>query len=423
MNRRGVLRTICRSALVLALLRGLALDPISAIQLEAIAAPQSLQSPTPKAEPKNQRKHRKKRAKDRTKSATEIKKPARCVTKKGKPCRAPSPTPMASPTPTPLPMPTELSEEETCKLQVVGDHLFNCCGDWGIQPDQDLWYSVFRNCTDYAYDLHRWCEKEGYSCLSVAAKCSKPSGESEEWGHALVLVKLVDSWALVDPTSGVVVGTVPGSQMPSDYPDIPDELICKAMGKSPSECGCKENGTCLCMAFRMSKDPELPNTDPGLCVRLLMETRDGVAQNLTKCTSCCDWKAKHNEKYGPDLCWSIRPADSGGLPSLDPLKYLSWLGQCTKWYEDIAKSRALCQHACRAEFSGDQPCRPLCAGKHCGDDGCSGSCGACEADEMCAMGRCVSSKKTDPKTAIPDEERTPTPPPEAALEARDVVVP
>ena len=346
-------------------------------------------------------------------SAAQKKKSSRCQRGK-KPCRPLRPTPTPVQTATPIPMPTSpsLSEEESCRLQVVDDHIYKCCGDWEAQPDENLWYSVFRNCTDYAYDLHRWCQEEGYSCLSIVAQCAKSNGEPEPFGHALVLVKLGDSWALVDPTSGVVVGTVPGATAGDDHPSIPDALICKAMGKTPDECGCKPNGTCSCRAASGSSDPELPNTDPAMCVRLALETKDRQWQNLTECSNCCDDVAEGNEKYGPDLCWAILPRDGVApkLPSLDPLKYLSWLGQCAKWYEDIVKSRDLCKHACRAEFSGDQPCRPHCVEKHCGDDGCGGSCGECEQGEMCSAGKCVSNKKPDPNTRIPDEQRTPTPP-------------
>ncbi len=39
---------------------------------------------------------------------------------------------------------------------------------------------------------------------------------------------------------------------------------------------------------------------------------------------------------------------------------------------------------------GRQPiCVPDCMGRVCGDDGCGGSCGACEAGELCAGGQCL----------------------------------
>jgi hypothetical protein len=35
-----------------------------------------------------------------------------------------------------------------------------------------------------------------------------------------------------------------------------------------------------------------------------------------------------------------------------------------------------------------QPCRPNCADRTCGSDGCGGSCGACNAGQVCAGGTC-----------------------------------
>jgi hypothetical protein len=36
-------------------------------------------------------------------------------------------------------------------------------------------------------------------------------------------------------------------------------------------------------------------------------------------------------------------------------------------------------------------CTPRCDRKVCGDDGCGGRCGSCDADQVCADGRCASS--------------------------------
>lgn len=37
------------------------------------------------------------------------------------------------------------------------------------------------------------------------------------------------------------------------------------------------------------------------------------------------------------------------------------------------------------------PCTPVCAGKVCGDDGCSGTCGSCPASQSCVSGQCAAT--------------------------------
>ena len=51
-----------------------------------------------------------------------------------------------------------------------------------------------------------------------------------------------------------------------------------------------------------------------------------------------------------------------------------------------------CDCGCNADFSGckDQCCEPECGGKECGEDGCGGTCGDCDANEVCSEdGACV----------------------------------
>jgi hypothetical protein len=40
-------------------------------------------------------------------------------------------------------------------------------------------------------------------------------------------------------------------------------------------------------------------------------------------------------------------------------------------------------------------CTPACAGKSCGDNGCGGSCGSCDADQVCQNGACVDDCSRD----------------------------
>jgi hypothetical protein len=53
-------------------------------------------------------------------------------------------------------------------------------------------------------------------------------------------------------------------------------------------------------------------------------------------------------------------------------------------------------------------CTPSCEQKICGDNGCGGSCGTCEADQVCATGRCASScpggQKNCNGTCIPSNQ-------------------
>ncbi|MFZ5484029.1 MAG: midcut-by-XrtH protein [Pseudomonadota bacterium] len=49
------------------------------------------------------------------------------------------------------------------------------------------------------------------------------------------------------------------------------------------------------------------------------------------------------------------------------------------------------EQICATNFPGCEPeqCIPSCAGKECGDDGCSGSCGSCAGTDICSSGTCI----------------------------------
>ncbi len=66
----------------------------------------------------------------------------------------------------------------------------------------------------------------------------------------------------------------------------------------------------------------------------------------------------------------------------------TWSGDCRS-VSQSAPCRVLVDRAQRIDLSL-QSCTPDCAGKDCGDDGCGGSCGDCESDVICMVGRCAA---------------------------------
>lgn len=313
----------------------------------------------------------------------------------------PSPTPFPTATTTPMPFPTNaaITGDERCKLQIVNDRLQECCGDWERQPNGELWYNVFKTCENYSFDFHKWCQEQGETCASVGASCKNADGSPDGAGHAINVIKLGDSWALVDPTAGAIVGTLPGDPSSSDSPEIPDVLACKVFGKTPDECGCKENGSCNCRANWTSAEPLLPNTDPALCATESLQYPEH--QNLASCSACCSDVADDNIAFGAEFCKATMPSNPLGG------QYATWLLMCANWYADVMRSRDLCNHACRAEYAGDQPCRPNCTDKECGSDGCGGSCGECEQGALCNAGRCPRPVN---RTPVFEGTQTPQPP-------------
>src|SRR5690606_15258389 len=60
----------------------------------------------------------------------------------------------------------------------------------------------------------------------------------------------------------------------------------------------------------------------------------------------------------------------------------------------------------------DAGCAPACSGRDCGPDDCGGSCGVCDASEMCQAGLCTPQVKycTAPCATVSDC-LAPDPPP------------
>ena len=152
----------------------------------------------------------------------------------------------------------------------------------------------------------------------------------------------------------------------NSYPDI-----CAGTGPKLAICGMTPPCVAVCGQAECGDDG--CGGSCGTCAEGFSCINDVCVEG--PCVPACAGK-----QCGDDGCGATCPPGCGVGFSCDNGQCIAQQ-TCGNGTCDVGEDHATCPQDC--------PCIPNCAGKECGDDGCSGSCGTCSGGETCQDGQCT----------------------------------